>query len=217
MIQSTLIFRDDGLPLCASVDEEGGSMLAEEKKRVKLVVSRLTPQSAPEATLTGGNHDIHYLRRDNVVFFAICERGWPRNLAFSYLGDIASEFIHSYGSEYSRPNVQPYAYVGFDMFLGKTRRIYSDKRVQDNLDQLNQELAGVQTIMSKNIEDLLYRGDSLDRISDMSHSLKESSKKYRQSARKINFDLLLSQYAPIAILAFLCVFLLYWLVLRRFL
>lgn len=214
MIKSTLIYRDDGLPLCASVDDESDISLNEQKKKVKIVISRLTPNSATEATLESGNYEINYIKRDIIIYVVICELGYPRNLAFSYLGDISEEFQLSYSHEYGKLNIRPYAFVSFDNFLQKTKKTYSDKKVQDNLDQLNQELAGVKQIMSKNIEDLLYRGDSLDKMSDMSASLKESSKKYKKSAQKINFDLLISQYAPIAIVAFFFVFLIWWIFLK---
>ncbi|CCD26789.1 SNAP receptor SEC22 NDAI_0I02200 [Naumovozyma dairenensis CBS 421] len=171
-----------------------------------MVVSRMTPHSANEATLESGAFEIHYLKKDSVIYFVICEMGYPRNLAFSYLSDVSEEFQHSYGNEVDKTSTRPYAFVSFDTFLQKTKKIYSDKKVQDNLDQLNQELVGVKQVMSKNIEDLLYRGDSLDKMSDMSASLKESSKRYRKSAQKINFDLLISQYAPIAMVAFLLCF-----------
>lgn len=214
MIKSTLIYRDDGLPLCASVDDENDFSLNEQKKKVKLVISRMTPNSANEATLESGNYEINYIKKDIIIYLVICESGYPRNLAFSYLNDVSEEFQHSYSNEYGKTNIRPYAFVSFDNFLQKTKKTYSDKKVQDNLDQLNQELVGVKQIMSKNIEDLLYRGDSLDKMSDMSASLKESSKKYRKSAQKINFDLLISQYAPIVIIALFFVFLIWWIFLR---
>lgn len=214
MIKSTLIYRDDGLPLCMSVDDDSSLELNEQKKYVKILISRMTPQSATEATLESGNFEISYIKIDIIFYFVICEKNYPRNLVFSYLNDIANEFQHSYSVEYSKPTLRPYAFVSFDTFLQKTKKTYSDKKVQDNLDQLNQELVGVKQIMSKNIEDLLYRGDSLDKMSDMSASLKESSKRYKRSAQKINFELLISQYAPIVIIAFISVFLIWWIFLR---
>lgn len=179
-----------------------------------MVVTRMTPHSATEATLESGSYEIHYLKVAVVIYFVICERGYPRNLAFSYLNDVAQEFEHSHGNESQKPTVRPYAFVSFDNFLQKTKKTYSDKKVQDNLDQLNQELVGVKQIMSKNIEDLLYRGDSLDKMSDMSATLKESSKKYRKSAHKINIDLLISQYAPFALVGLFLVFLIWWIFLK---
>ncbi|GME74101.1 unnamed protein product [Ambrosiozyma monospora] len=74
---------------------------------------------------------------------------------------------------------------------------------------MNNDLADVKQIMNKNIEDLLYRGDSLDKLQDLSSNLKRESAKYKKYAEKINFQMLLKKYAPVALLGFLVVFILY--------
>jgi Synaptobrevin/VAMP-like protein len=50
--------------------------------------------------------------------------------------------------------------------------------------------------MTKNIEDLLYRGDSLERMGELSGRLREDSKKYRRAAVRINWELLVKQVSP---------------------
>jgi vesicle transport protein SEC22 len=62
-----------------------------------------------------------------------------------------------------KPTLRPYAFVQFDTFISATKRVYQDSRAQSNLDRLNVELQDVTRVMTKNIEDLIYRGDSLDR------------------------------------------------------
>ena len=54
-----------------------------------------------------------------------------------------------------------------DTFMSKTARLYRDTRAANaaggsNLDRLNDELQDVTRIMTKNMEELLWRGDSLD-------------------------------------------------------
>jgi vesicle transport protein SEC22 len=59
-----------------------------------------------------------------------------------------------------------------DTFISKTTRLYKDSRAltqgggtsakPNQLDQLNENLQDVTRIMTKNMEDLLWRGDSLD-------------------------------------------------------
>lgn len=54
-----------------------------------------------------------------------------------------------------------------DTFMSKTARLYRDTRAANasgssNLDKLNDELQDVTRIMTKNMEELLWRGDSLD-------------------------------------------------------
>ncbi len=51
--------------------------------------------------------------------------------------------------------------------------------------------------MTKNIEDLLYRGDSLERMGDISSRLREDSRKYKKAAVRINWELLLKQVCAV--------------------
>ena len=52
-----------------------------------------------------------------------------------------------------------------DTFMSKTARLYQDTRTatsESNLDKLQGDLQDVTRIMTKNMEELLWRGDSLD-------------------------------------------------------
>lgn len=54
-----------------------------------------------------------------------------------------------------------------DTFMSKTARLYRDTRTaasSSGLDRLNDDLQDVTRIMTKNMEELLWRGDSLDRL-----------------------------------------------------
>ena len=57
-----------------------------------------------------------------------------------------------------------------DTFMSKTARLYSDTRTASaaaggsSLDHINDDLQDVTRIMTKNMEELLWRGDSLDRV-----------------------------------------------------
>jgi vesicle transport protein SEC22 len=97
------------------------------------------------------------------------------------------------------------------------------------LDKLNDDLQDVTRIMTKNMEELLWRGDSLDSVSSystsfhplpmayfstgMSHlstSLRSETEKYHRAARNINFQAMVRQYAPIAVIVFIVLILLWW-------
>jgi len=119
-----------------------------------------------------------------------------------------------------KPSLRPYAFVQFDTFISATKRVYQDSRAQSNLDRLNVELQDVTKVMTKNIEDLIYRGDSLDRsvlkcfadlgMSSLSSSLRDESAKYRKQARHINLMAMWRQYGPIGLVAFFFLFVIYW-------
>ncbi|KAF2084355.1 vesicle transporter SEC22 [Saccharata proteae CBS 121410] len=212
MIRSTQIARLDGLILAASVDDEQVSReLVDIKGKVKQILRRLSRNSEPQASIEGGLYTIHYILNDALVFLCICDRSYPRKLAFTYLSDISSEFTTTYPSQqYLSATCRPYAFVEFDTFIQRTKKTYQDSRATQNLDKLNDELKDVTKVMTKNIEDLLYRGDSLERMGEMSGRLREDSRKYRKAAVRINWELLLKQYGPFGALGFIIIFFLWW-------
>ncbi|KAI0124324.1 Longin-like domain-containing protein [Xylariales sp. AK1849] len=213
MIRSTQIARvGDGLMLCASVDDESTeSSLAEIKSQVKLILRRLNRNAEPQASIESGAYTLHYLLDNDIVYLCICERSYPRKLAFTYLSDLSAEFANSYSqAQLHSPTLRPYAFMEFDTFINRTKATYADTRATQNLDKLNDELRDVTKVMTKNIEDLLYRGDSLDKMGEISSRLRDDSRKYRRAAVKINWDLMLKQYGPFAALG-LIVLIFIWL------
>jgi hypothetical protein len=50
-----------------------------------------------------------------------------------------------------------------DAFIQKTKKQYKDSRTQRNLNKLNEDLQDVTRIMNKNIQEVLGRGEQLDR------------------------------------------------------
>ncbi|KAI9822240.1 MAG: SNAP receptor [Thelocarpon impressellum] len=208
MVKSTLIERLDGLMLAASVDDEQAEAeLSEIKTQVKMIFRRLDRNSEPQASIQSGQYTLHYLIDDRLCFLCICDKSYPRKLAFTYLADLCREFTTTYpAAQYYSPTLRPYAFMEFDTFMQRTKKTYQDSRASANLDKLNDELRDVTKVMTKNIEDLLYRGDSLERMGELSGRLREDSKKYRRAAVRINWELWLKQYGPPAAVVFIIIF-----------
>ena len=187
------------------------STLSEVKGQVKLILRRLNRNSEPQASIESGSFTLHYLIAADIVYIAITERSYPRKLAFTYLSDISTEFSNTYPEgQVLSTSLRPYAYMEFDTFISRTKATYADARASQNLDKVNDELRDVTKVMTKNIEDLLYRGDSLERMGEISSRLRDDSKKYRRAAVKINWDLLVKQYGPFAALGFIIIVFIFW-------
>lgn len=119
--------------------------------------------------------------------------------------------------------------------MSKTARLYQDTRTaaaESGMDKLNNELQDVTRIMTKNMEELLWRGDSLDsasfplnclyadarglrtEMSHLSNSLRSESEKYRRAARNVNVNAMLRQWAPVGAVVFLLLIFIYFKLLR---
>lgn len=212
MLRSTIIARvSDGLPLAASIDDEqSGSDLTEQKQQAKAIFKRLNVNSESRASIESSNYLLHYMIESSICYLCICDAKYPRKQAFAYLDDIATEFSNSYGESAMKSDLRPYAYVQFDDYMRKAARVFSSSRTADNLERLNSDLQDVTKIMTKNIEDLLYRGDSLDRMSDLSNVLRDESRKYKRAARTVNLKAMWQQYGPFLVLGLLIIIVFYW-------
>ncbi|TQS31985.1 hypothetical protein Golomagni_07715, partial [Golovinomyces magnicellulatus] len=201
-----------GLMLCASTDDEQSeSSLGEVKQQIRQILRKLTRNSEPQASIETSSLTIHYMIESDVVFLCICAQSFPRKLAFTYLADLAREFTTTHSAQQiHNPSLRPYAFMEFDNFISKSRTTYSDARAAQNLDKLNDELRDVTKVMTKNIEDLLYRGDNLERMGEISSRLRDDSKKYRRAAVRINWELLLKQYGPFAALGLIFIMFIYF-------
>ncbi|KAJ1735902.1 SNAP receptor [Coemansia biformis] len=217
MVKSTIIARvADGLPLAASMDDEQAeSELAGYKSQAKAIFKKLNAQSETRCSIESGPYYLHYLLDQGVCYLCICDKQFPRKLAFSYLDELSREFYMSYGGEVEKPSLRPYAFIKFDTFIQKTRRIYEDSRTQQNLTKLNEDLRDVTQIMTKNMEDLLWRGGSLDRMSSLSDRLRDESEKYRKDSKRLRLQALITKYGIVAIFAVI-LFLVFYVVLRIF-
>ncbi|KAJ3299978.1 SNAP receptor [Borealophlyctis nickersoniae] len=206
MVRSTIIARVvDGLPLAASMDDEESEDLTEYKNQAKQLFKRLGNESDQRCSIETGPYVFNYLIEFGVCYLCLCDRSYPKKLAFAYLEELQKEFQEKYGTEVGTV-ARPYAFVKFDNFIQKTKKQYKDTRTQRNLHKLNDDLQDVTRIMNKNIQDILGRGESLDRMSTISQSLSADTKKYLKDAKKLNLQALYQKYGP-PVIVLLIVFL----------
>ena len=162
MIRSTVITRlSNGLVLAEVLDEDG---LSEEfpdyKAQTKVILKSLSAFSEPKCTIESGSFNFHYYIDQGICYLCICEKVFPRRLAFSFLEEIAKEFYALHGHEVESVQ-RPYAFIQFDNVIQKFKRSYKDSKTQQNLARLNEELRNVTGIMTKNMSELMQRGEKL--------------------------------------------------------
>jgi len=207
----TLLARiSDGLPLAASMeDEKDHRELDSWKTQAKKIVKQITAASPSKLSIEAGASFFHYVHQGGVCYMCLTDRGYPKRLAFNYLEELQQEFEQRHGGEVSSVT-RPYAFIKFDTFIQKTKRLYIDTRTQRNLNKLNEDLQDVQKIMTQNIQDVLGRGERLDSVVAKSQGLRDASGKYAKDARHLNRLALLRKYGPLAVIVLLLVGFLWW-------
>ncbi|KAG5387282.1 hypothetical protein IGI04_038752 [Brassica rapa subsp. trilocularis] len=212
MVKMTLIARvTDGLPLAEGLDD--GRDLPDSdmyKQQVKSLFKNLSRghNEASRMSVETGPYVFHYIIEGRVCYLTMCDRSYPKKLAFQYLEDLRNEFERVNG-----PNIEtaarPYAFIKFDTFIQKTKKLYQDTRTQRNIAKLNDELYEVHQIMTRNVQEVLGVGEKLDQVSEMSSRLTSESRIYADKAKDLNRQALIRKWAPVAIVLGV-VFLLFW-------
>jgi vesicle transport protein SEC22 len=166
-----------------------------------------------------------------VIYLCLSDRYFPKRLAFNYLDEVAVSFSESYGNQVESAQ-RPYAFIQFgtrlheatvhplshilyfavDTTLQRIKKNYKDSRNQQNLSRLNEELQNVTKIMTKNIQDVVQRGEKIDKLSFYSSHLVDESKKYARETKMLNWRALYRKYGlPLAVFFFLLfLFYFYW-------
>ncbi|KAK8992656.1 hypothetical protein V6N11_048728 [Hibiscus sabdariffa] len=180
------------------------------KQQVKALFKNLSKGhiEASRMSVETGPYVFHYIVEGRVCYLTMCDRSYPKKLAFHYLEDLKSEFERVNGAHIETA-ARPYAFIKFDTFIQKTKKLYQDTRTQRNITKLNDELYEVQQIMTRNVQEVLGVGEKLDQVSQMSSRLTSESRIYADKARDLNRQALIRKWAPVAIVLGV-VFLLFW-------
>jgi len=204
-VKLTLIARvTDGLPLAEGLETDKDQDLEYYKQQAKTLFKKMSQGGSPPSRMSyeSGPYYLHYLIEAGVCYLTLCERGYPKKLAYQYLEDLQREFHHQNQDQVGTV-ARPYAFIKFDTFIQKTKRLYLDTRTQRNLNKMNEELAEVQQIMTRNIQEVLGQGERLDHVSRMSSNLAAESKKYERRARDLSRQALIRKYMPLAVIVVL--------------
>ncbi|KAA3479229.1 25.3 kDa vesicle transport protein-like [Gossypium australe] len=189
MVKLTMIARvTDGLPLAEGLDDGRDLTDAEMyKHQVKALFKNLSKghNEASRMSVETGPYVFQYPCPGRVCYLTMCDRSYPKKLAFQYLEDLKNEFERVNGAQIETA-ARPYAFIKFDTFIQKTKKLYQDTRTQRNISKLNDELYEVHQIMTRNVQEVLGVGEKLDQVSQMSSRLTSESRIYADKARDLN-------------------------------
>ena len=211
----------DGMLLVASTDPMRSSDSQETmdvyKSQAKQILAGLTERSPSKCSIDSGPFAFHYVISDAVVYLAMTPKSYPKRAIFRYLGEVAQEFVQEVtntcnGGDWRQAVAtvgRPYAYIQFDRRLQAKRRQYADPRRVGAASQLDADLADIHSIMRRNIDEVLNRGERLDALVETSQSLRSEAGKYKWGAKKFSLMVAWQQYAPLICLGAVVAFVVY--------
>jgi len=201
-----------------SVESHTGHDLETYKQQAREVVRKLADGRAPaRMSIESGVYLFNYIIEDGVCFLTLCDRAYPKKLAFAFLVDVHKAFVeelqHEHGAAWGTAVAtasRAFQFLRFDRVLHRLKRDYADPSSRQNKSKLEEELADIRSIMRKNISEVLERGERLDEVSKISSKLVEDSKKFKWGAKKLNLLDAWKKYAPFVIVLLVVIVVLWW-------
>jgi len=102
---------------------------------------------------------------------------------------------------------RPYRFINYDPLLQRKQKEFQDERQQRS--KLNDDLSEIQSIMKKNITDILDRGEKLDNVQNISAELMNKSSTFKWGTRKLTLQARLQQWLPVIIGVLIVGFIIY--------
>ncbi|GAX28800.1 vesicle transport protein SEC22 [Fistulifera solaris] len=206
----------DSLPLVACTTATHTlPVTSKHQQDAQQLMKRMTTGSPNKMSIATGNYCFYYMSRDNLCFLTLCEESFPKRSAFLYLEEIADlilqEMIREYGNDWRNQVDQaarPFQFIHYDPIIQRKQREYREQRPQAR-SQLNEDLNEIHSIMRKNIDEILNRGEKLDQVSNISNDLRSKSKDFKWGTKKLTLQARLQQYGPMVVGATLFFIILY--------
>ncbi|SBT34298.1 CPW-WPC family protein, putative [Plasmodium ovale wallikeri] len=182
----------DGLTL---VETNSESKNISHKLELKKLCKKL--QTFPNlSTVTSNQFNYHFLIDNGIAYIAVFPVTYPKKLAFLFLNDICKQFNDELMIQYGTHSIdyrsiietieKPYSFIKFDRKITKIKQEYKDPRSNIAIKKLNDSLNEVSSIMKKNIDDILLRGENLEDVGRKAFNLKFESEKFKKASRVLS-------------------------------
>jgi vesicle transport protein SEC22 len=210
MAHVTFVARSmDGLILVETWDDSN-KVSANLKTQAKQLLRKMQSMPPKCSVDCAGNQVFHYSIETGIVYMALYDHNYPKNLAFAFLDDIHKLFQEELKREFGTGSVdyrshietieKPYYFIKFDRQITKKKMEYRDPNSSKALQRLNDSLNDVQSIMRQNMNEILERGENLDSVSGKASKLREGSNDFKNMTRSLSFQTLMQKYGVPAVL-----------------
>ncbi|CAK0904119.1 unnamed protein product, partial [Prorocentrum cordatum] len=201
--------QNDGLILVETWDDANKvtQTIKSQAKQLLRKLGSMPPRCSVEAA---GDFVFHYAMDSGVCYMALFDKSYPKNLAFAFLEEIQRLFEEELQREFGTGSVdyrskietieKPYYFIKFDRQITKKKAEYKDPKSNKALAKLNSSLMEVSSVMQKNMDEILQRGENLEEVGNKASKLKYASKEFAGMTKMLSLQTMLTKYGVPAVI-----------------
>lgn len=119
--------------------------------------------------------------RDGIAYLAVADADAGRRIPFAFLAQLESSF-HQMGGSDGTGGPMPSNLSSFSTTMDELRHQFNETPDADPIQRAQAELGSVKDIITKNVEQILSRGEQLDLLVDRTDSAAHQSLAFRRRA-----------------------------------
>eukprot|EP00392_Amoebophrya_sp_AT5.2_P012998 g13109.t1 len=183
----------DGLVLVETWESSSMTSASQLKQHAKALLRKINHGPDKCTVDVVGGYQFHYRIEDGVCFMVLTGSDYPKKLAFAFLEEIYRLFLEELKREFGTGAVdyrsriecidKPYYFIKFER---------------------------VQSVMRRNLDELLEKGTKLEEVGAKASSLRDHSKSFKDNAKMLSLQALFRQYAVLGGIGFFILFILWW-------
>mmetsp|Transcript_16883 Transcript_16883/g.31969 ORF Transcript_16883/g.31969 Transcript_16883/m.31969 type:complete len:202 (-) Transcript_16883:262-867(-) len=157
------------------------------REHLSFALRTVASRTKPGFRQTVGLKDIEFVchvhvRSNNIVGLVVADEEYPVRVAFSMITDIVNKYIQA---------VPKWQEIKTDQkaepeFMKEALEKYQNPKEADKVLKIQQTVDEIKSIMHKNIDDILKRGETLDALMEKSNDLSSTSVAFFKTAKKQN-------------------------------
>ncbi|CAD7971417.1 unnamed protein product [Amoebophrya sp. A120] len=210
----------DGLVLVETWESSSMTQASQLKQQAKALMKKVAhgPDRCTVDVL--GGYQFHYRIDDGVCIMVLSGADYPKKLAFAFLEEIYRLFLEELKREFGTGAVdyrsriecidKPYYFIKFERIIQKKQREFRDPKSNSSLQKLSESLVEVQSVMRRNLDDLIEKGTKLEEVGAKASSLRDHSKNFKDNAKMLSLQALFRQYAVLGGIVFFILFIIWW-------
>jgi len=126
----------------------------------RVLLKKIAPEDG-KMSYAYDQYVFHYVVSGGLTCLCMTEKECSRVQAFRFLADVEADFLRMFGARWAKANA--YAFEGdFKAVLTRLMAKHAAPLRDDKIGQINDQLKEVKTVMSRNIEMVLERGEKIE-------------------------------------------------------
>jgi len=208
------------MPLIYALVSRGNNVLAEYTSSgltgnfstVSRVLLKKIPESSDsKCSYLYDKYTFHYQVNEGLIYLAMSDQNFSRQLAFTFLNDIAERFIATYGDRWRTAIAFAFNADFARVLQAQMDRINSQEN-DPKITKIRGQLSEVKDTMMENIDKVLLRGEKIELLVDKTEDLEQHAFKFQRGARNLNRAMCLRNAKWTAIVIAVVILIIYFII-----